>query len=73
MAKTMRDAGVRVELLHASDSLGKRIRTVAKEKIPYRVVIGDNEIESQTISPEGRNDEKLDEMSVEEFINKIIG
>ncbi len=38
------------------------------EKIPYAIVIGDKEIESNTFSLEGRGDEKISGLSYEELI-----
>ena len=63
-------AGIRTEYADSSESLGKRMRNAKKEKIPYVFVLGDKEKESNTITAEGRNDEKLENISVAEFIEK---
>jgi threonyl-tRNA synthetase len=56
-AKTMlaelQAAGIRADLAD-DDSLGKRIRQSKLEKLPYTIIIGDQEVEGQTGTLEGR-------------------
>jgi threonyl-tRNA synthetase len=66
----LKAAGVRTEYMEASESLGKRMRNAKKEKVPYIFVLGDKEKESGTITAEGRNEEKLEGITLEEFLNK---
>jgi threonyl-tRNA synthetase len=61
---------IRAEYIGADESLGKRVRNAKKEKVPYIFVLGDKEKESKTITAEGRNEEKLEDITVEEFIQK---
>ncbi len=49
----LKDANIRVEL-DADDSLGKRIRGAKVEKVPYVLVVGDEEMKAQTATLEGR-------------------
>lgn len=51
-------AGYRVDLLDNSDSMGKKVRTVKKTKVPYFVVIGDQEVADETATLESRDGEK---------------
>ena len=73
-AKTVKDelkkAGVRTELW-TDDGLGKRIRKAKVEKVPYQIVIGDKERDTKTVTIEGRNDLKLEQIAVEEFVMRI--
>lgn len=66
----LKERGVRAEYMEASESLGKRIRNAKQEKIPYIFVLGNKEKESETITAEGREDVKLEGITVEEFIQK---
>ncbi len=66
----LKDAGVRT-ILDTSDSLGKRIRNAKTEKIPYQIIIGEKEQESHAITVEGRNDLKLEGVTLEAFIERI--
>ncbi|OGG50852.1 threonine--tRNA ligase [Candidatus Kaiserbacteria bacterium RIFCSPHIGHO2_01_FULL_54_36] len=56
-AKELQDqllaTGIRADL-HDSDSLGKRIRSSKVEKIPYVLVVGDEEMRAKTATLEGR-------------------
>lgn len=61
---------IRVELDDSNESLGKRIRNAKMQKTPYIIVVGDKEKDMGVITVEGRN-EKLENISVESFIEKI--
>ena len=47
MADRLRAAGCRVDIVDADDQLGKRIRTAKLEKIPYVLVVGDDDVAAQ--------------------------
>lgn len=49
-AQRLMNHGVRVEVDHSDERLGKKIRNGQIRKIPYQIVFGDDEIKSQTIS-----------------------
>ena len=68
--KQLKDAGIRVTLLD-DDSLGKRVRTAKMQKIPYQIIIGDKEKESNTLTVEGRNDSKIENISIGELLSKL--
>ena len=63
--------GVRVELDDSNESLGKKIRGAKMQKIPYLIVIGDKEKDSETLTVEGREGEKLENITSSEFLAKI--
>ncbi|MES2225045.1 MAG: threonine--tRNA ligase [Patescibacteria group bacterium] len=67
----LEDAGIRTTL-STTESLGKRIRQAKTEKIPYQIVIGEKEQTSDTLTVEGRNDTKLEAVTVEAFIEKLV-
>jgi threonyl-tRNA synthetase len=67
----LKNAGIRVEVDSATETLGNRIRKAQGQKIPYMIVVGDKEKESGKISVRMRGNDKNIEMSVEEFINKV--
>lgn len=66
----LKAAGIRVVLDEANDSLGKKIRNLKEQKLPYFIVIGDKEMESGHLPLESRDGEKQ-ELSVEEIIAKL--
>lgn len=67
--KSLKDAGIRAEL-DGDDSLGKRVRNAKLEKVPYFVVVGDAEMDAQTVTIENREGQKKTE-SIEQFIERL--
>jgi len=63
--------GIRAEYHEASESLGKRLRNAKSQKVPYIVILGDKEKDTKTITAEGRGDEKIEGVTVSEFLEKI--
>ncbi len=71
VATALRAHHVRVETDEASESLGKRIRAAKMEKIPYVLVVGDTEVEAQTVSVESRDQGKLEPQALDAFVAKV--
>ena len=70
--KKMRDAGIRVHLDDRSESMNYKIReSLQDKKIPYVCVIGDTEIEANSVAVRARGIGQVGTMSVDEFIEKI--
>lgn len=69
--QTLKDAGIRVELDDSSETLGKKIRAAAVQKIPYTLVIGDKEIESNMVTVESRDHGKLGAVSIEDAVARF--
>jgi len=68
---TLKEAGFRVELLDENESMGKKIRSAKKDKLPYFIVIGDKEVESSTITLESRDTESNQSLSMEDLLEKL--
>ncbi len=58
VASYLKSHGIRVVCNDSDDSLGKRIRSTKTNKIPAWVVIGDNEVTTETYAVEWREGEK---------------
>ena len=70
--KKMRNAGIRVKLDDRSESMNYKIReSLQDKKIPYVVVIGDKEIESNSLAVRARGIGQVGTLGVDEFINKV--
>jgi threonyl-tRNA synthetase len=69
----LRKAGARVDVVEASDPLGKRIRSAKLEKIPYVLVVGDDDIEHRSVGVNTRDGEVDRGVSVATFIDDIRG
>lgn len=68
---TLKKEGIRADLDDANESLGKKIRDAKTEKIPYIVVVGDKEVEANTLSVESRDHGKLDSLSLAAFVARV--
>jgi len=65
----LRAEGLRAEI-GADDSLGKRIRSAKMEKVPYSLVVGDDEMGAKTATLEGRAG-KVGAFPIAEIISKM--
>jgi len=61
-------AGVRCEKYFENEKLGYKIRQAQMQKIPYMLVIGDKEVEANSVSPRTRDGKNLGSLPVNEFI-----
>ncbi|PIR84967.1 threonine--tRNA ligase [Candidatus Kaiserbacteria bacterium CG10_big_fil_rev_8_21_14_0_10_45_20] len=68
VATKLKEARIRAEVDEANDSLGKKIRQSKVEKIPYFLVIGDKEVEANTVTVESRDKGNLGTENVEALI-----
>ncbi|MCD7830583.1 MAG: threonine--tRNA ligase [Clostridiales bacterium] len=59
--------GYRVEVDHRSEKLGYKIRQARNERVPYMLIVGDKDVENETVSPRHRTDGDLGAMSYEAF------
>ena len=70
--KRLEAAGIiRIEIDDRSEKIGYKIREAQLEKVPYMLVIGDKDIENNTVSVRSRKDGDIGAMSIDEFIERI--
>ena len=69
--KTLKEKGMRVEKDFRNEKLGFKVREAQLEKIPYLLVIGNNEMESGTVAPRKLGGENLPSMTIEDFVNSV--
>lgn len=67
IAKKLNDSGFRVEVDHRSEKLGYKIREAQGMKIPYMVIVGDKDMENNTVSIRHRSGADLGAMAYEDF------
>ncbi len=70
VANELRDAGIRAELDNSNETLGKRARNVKIEKIPYFLVVGDEESSRKTATLESREG-KVGVFSIANIIERL--
>ena len=77
MAEKLEDADVRVELDLRNEKLGYKIREARMDKVPYMVIVGENEEKNGSVSVRQRDAEvdkqELGEMSLGQLVELIRG
>jgi threonyl-tRNA synthetase len=63
-------AGLRVEVDQRGERMNAKIRDAQNLKIPYMLVIGDREIEAESVSVRLRSEENLGAMTISEFLER---
>lgn len=59
-----------VELFDRADSLPKKIRTAEKSRVPYIIVLGDEETANRTVALRDRRERTQSTLKLEEFIER---
>ncbi len=67
----LKDAGLRATLDRRGEKIGAKIRDAELRKIPYVAVVGDKEIQSQSVSVRRRHAGDLGAMRVEDFVARL--
>jgi threonyl-tRNA synthetase len=67
---SLKENGIRAELADCDETLGKRIRQAQVEKIPYVLVVGEEELNANTVAVKLRN-EDLGKLAVADLVEKI--
>ncbi len=71
--KQLENKGIRVEVDDRNEKIGYKIRQARLEKVPYMLIIGDNEVENGTLSVRERGENgDLGSMPVADFINRAV-
>jgi threonyl-tRNA synthetase len=62
--------GLRVEVDERQEKIGYKIREAQVQKIPYMLVVGNRELETDTVSVRGRSDGDLGALGIDEFVER---
>ncbi|MEA3640029.1 MAG: threonine--tRNA ligase [Lamprobacter sp.] len=71
MAKVLRDKGFRVDADLRNEKIGFKIREHTLQKVPYLLVVGDREMESQTLALRNRQGADLGLVSIDDLVRKL--
>jgi threonyl-tRNA synthetase len=71
VAKKLKAAGMRVEVDERSDRMNAKIRDAQKQKIPYMLVVGDREVEGETVALRLRSGDNPGTMTIEDFLSRF--
>ena len=66
------EKGIRVEVDSREEKLGYRMRESQTRKIPYTLVIGDKEVEGNTVNYRLHGSQETTSVSVDEFIDLLL-
>ncbi len=69
--KQLKENNIRVETKSENETLSKKIREAEMRKIPYLLIVGDKEINANSVAVRKRNKGDIGGMKLEKFIDKI--
>ena len=71
LREQMADQDIRVEVDHRNEKMGYKIREAQTQKIPYILVVGDNEMDSNAVSVRRYGEDNSQTDSVDQFMQDI--
>lgn len=71
IVRKLRDSNFRVDVDERSERLQAKIRDAQMEKVPYMLVVGKREVESEEVAVRTRDEKDLGGMGVQVFVNKL--
>lgn len=72
LAKKMKAANIRVVVDHRNEKMGYKIRESQTQKVPYTLVVGDDEKANNGVSVRKYSEKEQNEMSQDAFMNEIL-
>ena len=67
----LRDEGFRVDVVAADEQLGKRIRSAKLERLPYVLVVGDDDVANATVGVNPRGGDVVRGVAMEDFLGDL--
>ncbi len=68
----LRARGVRAEVDHSDDRMQKKIRTHTKLKVPYQLIVGEEDAAAGTVSFRFRDGTQRNGVTVDDAIDRIV-
>lgn len=72
ISNILKNKGIRVETDSRKERMNQKIRSGQLQKIPYMVIVGDQEVDNASVSPRSRDGENMGSMSVDELVDVIL-
>lgn len=72
LADTLASYGMRVTVDKKDENIGTKIKNSRLERIPYMLIIGDKEVESNTVSMRSRKEGEIGAVALDEAVNKLV-
>ena len=70
--KKLKLSGIRAEIDKSDSRMNAKIRNAQKEKIPYMIILGEKEVESNSVSLRLRTGEQINGIPVDKFISDTL-
>ncbi|MDQ0215468.1 threonyl-tRNA synthetase [Oikeobacillus pervagus] len=70
--ETLRSQGIRANLDDRDEKMGYKIREAQIQKIPYMLVVGDQEIENEAVNIRKYGEKKSETVSFKDFVEQIL-
>ncbi len=67
----LKNIGIRATLDDRNEKVGYKIREASSLKIPYQIIVGDNEVENKSISIRGRGNENKSGLKLKDFVERL--
>ncbi|WP_404444341.1 threonine--tRNA ligase [Sutcliffiella horikoshii] len=68
----LKSKGIRVEMDERNEKIGYKIREAQMQKIPYMLVLGDNEIQERAVNVRKYGEQKSETISLEKFVDDLV-
>ncbi|MGO9081825.1 MAG: threonine--tRNA ligase [Streptosporangiaceae bacterium] len=72
VAARLRERGIRVQVDDGDDRMQKKIRTAQRQKVPYMLLAGDDDIAAEAVSFRYRSGEQKNGVPVDEAVAEIV-
>ena len=72
VAGLLGESGIRVDVVGADETLGNRIRKAKGEKLPYVLVVGDDDVAARTVGVNARGRDVERDVAVDEFARRVL-
>ncbi|KRN58545.1 threonine--tRNA ligase [Limosilactobacillus secaliphilus] len=72
LAKEMKAAKIRVVVDHRNEKMGYKIREAQTQKVPYTLVVGDDEMKNNSVSVRKYGEQDQNSMSKQDFMDEIL-
>jgi threonyl-tRNA synthetase len=72
VAAKLRSEGIRVEIDSSDDRMQKKIRNAQKQKVPYMLLAGDDDVAKDAVSFRYRSGEQNNGVPVDEAVAEIV-
>lgn len=71
VAEKLAENGIRNQVDESGETVGKKVREAEKQKIPYMLVVGPKEEQSESVSVRARGEIEIGQMPVSKFVDSI--